>query len=162
MTALAFRNVDASPDDPVAEWPVEGIQTALERGGLTYWRRLAEAIRAQPWGQVARRVEEVLTYSRPYGVADVMERVVGEARRAAETNERQAVAAEVRRLVDESGLTRADFASRIGTSASRLSTYVNGKVTPSASLLLRMRGLAAEAEGALEPRHAPPRDLITI
>jgi DNA-binding transcriptional regulator YiaG len=142
MTGLAFRNVDASPDEPVAEWPVEGIQAALERGSLRYWRRLAEAIQAQPWGQVARRVEAVLAYSRPYGVADVMERVVVEAREAAEGNERRAVAAEIRRLVDESGLTRADFASRIGTSTSRLSTYVNGKVTPSASLLLRMRRLS--------------------
>jgi len=141
MTALAFRNVDASPDDPVAEWPAEGIQAALERGSLAYWRRLAEAIRAQPWGPVARRVEEVLAYSRPYGVAEAMERVVAEAREAAEAGERRAVAAEIDRLVKESGLTRAEFASRIGTSASRLSTYVNGRVTPSASLLLRMRRL---------------------
>lgn len=139
MTGLAFRNVDASPDDPVAEWPAEAIQTTLERGSLTYWRRLAEAIRAEPWGPVARRVEAVLAYSRPYGVAEAMERVIADARDATEADERRAVAAEISRLVDESGLTRAEFASRVGTSASRLSTYVNGKVTPSASLLLRMR-----------------------
>lgn len=141
MTALAFRNVDASPDDPVAEWPVEAIQTALERGSLRHWRRLAGEIRAEPWGPVARRVEAVLTYSRPYGIAEAMERVIADARETTEADERRAVAAEISRLVDESGLTRAEFASRIGTSASRLSTYVNGKVTPSASLLLRMRRL---------------------
>jgi len=77
MTDLVFRNVDASPDQPVSEWPLEGIQAALERGSLTYWRRLAKAIQAEPWGPVA---------------------------------------AEISRLVDESGLTRAEFASRIGTS----------------------------------------------
>jgi DNA-binding transcriptional regulator YiaG len=142
MTGLAFRNVSASPDDPVAEWPIEGIQIVLERGGLTFWRRLAEAIQAEPWGPVARRVEEVLTYSRPYGVANAMERVMANARERTESEERQAVAAEIDRLIDESRLTRAEFASRIGTSASRLSTYVNGRVTPSASLLLRMRNLA--------------------
>jgi len=81
----------------------------------------------------------VLTYSRPYGVANAMEQVVRNARDEAEADERRAVAAEISRLVDESGLTRAEFASRIGTSTSRLSTYVNGKVTPSASLLVRMR-----------------------
>lgn len=43
------------------------------------------------------------------------------------------------RLVRASGLSRAEFASRIGISASRLSTYVTGKVTPSAALLLRIR-----------------------
>lgn len=139
MTALAFRNVDASPDDPVSEWPLEAIQTALQRGGLSHWRRLGKAIRAEPWGPVARRVEEVLTYSRPYGVADAMERIIARTREAAETSERRAVAAEVDRLVRESGLSRAEFASRIGTSASRLSTYATGKVTPSAALLVRMR-----------------------
>lgn len=79
MTELIFRNVDASPDDPVESWPLEAIQTALERGSLGHWRRLSAAIRAQPWGPVARDVEEVLTYSRPYGVAKTMERVIDRA-----------------------------------------------------------------------------------
>lgn len=142
VSTLAFRNVDASPDDLVSEWPQEAIQTALERGWLPHWRRLAEAIQTEPWGQVARRVEEVLAYSRPYGVAKTMERVIARAREAAETSERQAVAAEVAALVQASGLSRTEFASRIGTSPSRLSTYVTGKVTPSAALLLRMRRTA--------------------
>lgn len=51
MTALAFRNVDASPEDPVTEWPLEAVQTALERGGLSHRSRLADAIRAQPWAR---------------------------------------------------------------------------------------------------------------
>lgn len=146
MSPLAFRNVDASPDDPVAEWPLEAIQTALERGGLAHWRTLAEAIQAQPWGPVARRVEEALSYSRPYGVADAMARVIALARDAAEAAEREEVATEVERLVRISGLTRAEFASRIGTSASRLSTYVTGRVTPSAALLVRMRHVATANE----------------
>jgi DNA-binding transcriptional regulator YiaG len=151
MSPLAFRNVDASPGDPVAEWPLEAIQTALERGGLSHWRRLAKAIQAQPWGPVARRVEEVLTYSRPYGVAPAMERVIAAAREAAETAEREAVAAEVDRLVRASGLSRSEFASRIGTSASRLSTYVTGKVTPSAALLVRMRRAHAPRDLSMRP-----------
>jgi DNA-binding transcriptional regulator YiaG len=146
MTELTFRNVTASPDDPVAEWPQEAIQTALERGSLSHWRRLAKAIRAEPWGPVARRVEEVLTYSRPYGVAKAMERIVARARDAAEASERRAVADEVTRLIEKSDLTRTEFASRIGTSTSRLSTYATGKVTPSAALLVRMRSV-----GGAEP-----------
>lgn len=139
MTALAFRNIDTSPDDPVAEWPLEAFQTALERGGLSHWQRLARAICAQPWGPVARGVEEVLTYSRPYGVAFAMERVISLARAEAEAEERRTVALEVDRLVRESGLSRSEFASQIGTSPSRLSTYASGKVTPSAALMVRMR-----------------------
>jgi len=142
VSTLAFRNVDSSPTDPVSQWPQEAIQTALERGGLTDWRRLAAAILAEPWGPLARRVEEVLTYSRPYGVSEAFEQAISNSREAVEAAEREAVAAEIGELVAQSGLSRGEFASRVGTSASRLSTYVNGKVTPSAALLLRMRGAA--------------------
>ena len=140
MSSLTFRNVDASPGDLVTDWPLEAIQTALERGDLSHWRRLGDAIRAEPWGKVARGIEEVLTYSRPYGVTEAMERVIARAREAQEEAERKAVASEIDRLIRSSGLSRAEFASRIGTSASRLSTYATGKVTPSATLLFRMRG----------------------
>lgn len=143
MSTLTFRNVGLSPADPVSTWPVEAIQTALERGGLSDWRRLAKAVMAQPWGPVARRIEEVLRYSRPYGVAELMERVINRARSEAEQAERAAVALEIGRLVERSGLSRADFASQIGTSPSRLSTYATGKVTPSAALMVRMHAVVA-------------------
>jgi DNA-binding transcriptional regulator YiaG len=150
VSALAFRNVDASPDEPVSEWPLEAIQTALERGGLSHWRRLAAAIRAQPWGPIARQVEEVLTYSRPYGVAELMERVIADARDDAAADERATVAADVARLIERSGLSRAEFAALVGTSTSRLSTYVTAKVTPSAALMLRMSRLGAAGQPGRE------------
>ncbi|MDN5914807.1 MAG: hypothetical protein L0I76_06810 [Pseudonocardia sp.] len=77
---LTFRNLDVSPDDPVENWPTEAVLTALERGGLGQWRRLAAAIRADPWGPVAGRVEEALSVTRPYGVSELMETVVASAR----------------------------------------------------------------------------------
>ncbi len=140
---LAFRNVTARPDDPVETWPTEAVQAALERGDLKHWRRLVARIRLQPWGRTARQVEEVLSHSRPYGVAELMEDQIQRARAAAESAERAEVAAEVRRSIAESGLSRTEFASRVGTSPSRLSTYVTGKVTPSATMLLRIRRLGA-------------------
>lgn len=159
MTALAFRNVDVSPEDPVGEWPLEAVQTALERGSLSHWRRLAQAIRAEPWGGVARAVEEVLTFSRPYGVAPLMERVTARAREEAEASEREAVATEVRRVIEASALTRAEFSSRIGTSTSRLSTYTTGKVTPSAAMLVRMRGVAERERPGRESPASSPHDV---
>ena len=63
------------------------------------------------------------------------------ARDAAEADERRQVAEQVRSLIVSSGLTRSQFAMQISTSASRLSTYATGKVTPSATLLLRMQSL---------------------
>ncbi|MGH3899287.1 MAG: helix-turn-helix domain-containing protein [Pseudonocardiaceae bacterium] len=47
--------------------------------------------------------------------------------------------AEIARLQVAFGMARAEFASTIGTSVSRLSTYLSGKVTPSVALLVRMR-----------------------
>lgn len=142
MTALKFRNITVSPDDPVDTWPFEGILAAVERGSLPDWRRLAAAIRADPWGPVARQVLEAIRLSRPYGTAELLEGVVERARKLAADSEREDVAAEVRNLVGRSGLSRQDFAQRIGTSRSRLSTYMAGKVVPSAVLMVRMRRVA--------------------
>ncbi|MGH3692574.1 MAG: helix-turn-helix domain-containing protein [Pseudonocardiaceae bacterium] len=140
--SLVFRNVEVSPEDPVEVWPTEAVLTALERGGLGHWRRLAAAIEQDPWGPVARSVEEALEVSRPYGVGVVMVEVLAAARKRAERAERAAVAAEITRLQAASGMARAEFAAAIGTSTSRLSTYLSGKVTPSAALLVRMRRVA--------------------
>jgi DNA-binding transcriptional regulator YiaG len=139
---LAFRNLAITPDAPVSEWPTEAVQTALERGDLADWHRIVAEIGADPWGKTARQVEEVLSHSRPYGLADAIEAALSRARERAEATERAAVAAGIREAVQRSGLSRAEFASRIGTSASRLSTYASGKVTPSATLMLRIHRVA--------------------
>ena len=139
---LAFRNLTITPDAPVSEWPTEAVQTALERGDLADWHRIVVALQADPWGRTARQVEEVLSYSRPYGIAEAIEAALARARQRTEASERAAVASEIREAVERSGLSQAEFASRIGTSASRLSTYASGKVTPSAMLMVRIRRVA--------------------
>jgi DNA-binding transcriptional regulator YiaG len=144
-TALKFRNVDASPYDPVETWPFEGILAAVERGTLPDWDRLATAIRADPWGPVAQQVLEAVRLSRPYGTTELLEAVVARARRLAIDSERDTVASEVRDLAGRSGLSKQEFADRIGTSRSRLSTYMSGKVVPSATLMVRMRRVALDA-----------------
>lgn len=144
-TALKFRNVDASPDDPVETWPFEGILAAVERGTLPDWDRLATAIRVDPWGPVAQQVLEAVHLSRPYGTTELLEAVVARARQLTINSERDNVASEVRDLVGRSGLSKQDFAERIGTSRSRLSTYMSGKVVPSATLMVRMRRVALHA-----------------
>jgi DNA-binding transcriptional regulator YiaG len=144
-TALKFRNLDASPEDPVETWPFEGILAAVERGTLPDWHRLANAIKADPWGPVAQQVLEAVHLSYPYGTAELLEAVVAQARKLAIDSERENVASEVRDLVARSGLSRQDFAERIGTSRPRLSTYISGKVIPSATLMVRMRRVALRA-----------------
>lgn len=142
---LAFRNLSISPDAPVSSWPTEAVQTALERGDLDHWRRMVAEVNRDPWGRVARQIQEVLTHSRPYGIAEAMDRVLARARERAETREREHVAAEVRQAITMSRLSRSEFASRIGTSSSRLSTYARGRVTPSAALMVRMHRVAEMA-----------------
>jgi DNA-binding transcriptional regulator YiaG len=146
-TALRFRNVTVSPDDPVETWPFEGVLAAIERGTLPDWRRLAEAIQADPWGPVAQQVLEAIRLLSPYGTTELLQGVVERARTLAADAERAQVAAEVSGLVKHSGMSQQDFAERIGTSGSRLSTYISGKVMPSAALMVRMRRVASHRRG---------------
>lgn len=146
MSALRFRNIDASVDDPVETWPFEGILAAVERGTLPDWRRLAAAIRVDPWGPVAQQVLEAVELSRPYGTTELLTTVIERARKDAAAAEREAIAEETRNLVEGSGLSRQEFALRLGTSRPRLSTYMSGTVTPSAALMLRVRRVAAQAQ----------------
>ena len=148
MSSLRFRNVDASPDDPVESWPFEGLLAAVQRGTLPDWRRIARAIEADPWGPVARGVLEAVAISRPYGTTALFEAIVNHAREEATESERAAVAAEIRDLIRGSGLSVREFAERCGTSRTRLSTYMSKKVVPSAALLVRMRRVARSASGA--------------
>lgn len=88
----------------------------------------------------------MLTYCRPYGIANAMEAVISRARSRAEQQERAEVAAEVRQAIERSGLSRAEFAQALGTSTSRLSTYASGKVAPSATLMVRIQHLLRRLE----------------
>jgi predicted XRE-type DNA-binding protein len=146
MSALKFRNITASVDDPVETWPFEGILAAVERGTLPDWRRLAVAARADPWGPVAQQILEAVELSRPYGTSELLTAVIERARQDTADAEREQVAGEIRDLVARSGLSQHDFALRLGTSRPRLSTYMSGKVTPSASLMIRMRRVAEQAQ----------------
>lgn len=139
---LLLRNVDVDLRAPVDTWPYEALVSVIERGLVSDWIPILRAIRADPWGPVARDVEHYLGYAQPYGVGQLLTRAIGRARAANADDERRAVAARVRRLVADSGLTPTEFARRIGTSRSRLSTYRTGSVTPSAALMLRMERTA--------------------
>ncbi len=136
---LLFRNIDVDPSADFCDWPTEAINTAIERGSLRHWSRIAAAIGRDPWGPVTRRVEEVLASTRPYGVAVGMDHHIVEARTRAVAEEKSQVSAELRSLLEDSQLSAAQFASRLGTSPSRLSTYLSGQVVPSATLIVRAR-----------------------
>lgn len=141
---VPFRNVDV--DAPLDTWPYEAIVTLIERGTIGDWVMITRAIDDDPWGNVARQVEEYLGYEHPYGVAPLLHRAIVRSRRAAEARERDTVAAEVTDLVSRSGLSLTELASRVGTSRSRLSTYRSGRVTPSATMMNRLRTVVDRQE----------------
>ncbi len=139
---LRFRNIDFDPRTSVETWPSEAVATAIERGSITQWRAIAAAIRDDPWGDLARTVQELTADGEPYGVGRGLSRAVLRARGRWEQEERETVARAFRDLRDASGLTAGSFARRLGTSSSRMSTYLTGQVMPSAALMVRARRVA--------------------
>lgn len=142
------RNVDFDPTSDVESWPYEALVTVIERGTIGDWLLLTVAIDRDPWGVVARQVEDYLACEQPYGVAPLLARAIVRARAQMQDREREEVAAEVGRLISRSGLAMAELASRVGTSRSRLSTYRSGRVVPSATFLNRLRRVVNQVRPA--------------
>lgn len=132
--ALQFRNLDITPDAPVDEWGVEGLLAAIDRGDLSHWQRIVRAIRRDPHGSVSVELDQALDLAEDSGVERLMRDALERAREGMEGIVRR----NVDRYIRRSGVRASEFARRIGTSPSRLSTYRTGKVVPSAVLLLRM------------------------
>jgi hypothetical protein len=129
-------------DQPVEFWPTSAIRSALQGGDIDTWKRIAAALKRDPFGRTARQVEEVLDGTRPYGISKAMWEVLERARTHLEANERTEVARHVRLLIERSGLAQQEFSARIGVAPEDLATYLDGSVSPSASLMIRIRRLS--------------------
>lgn len=129
-------------DTPVEFWPTASIRDALHSGDITVWQRIVVAIKRDPYGRTARQVEEVLNSAAPYGVSQALTEVLVRARNHLENNERAETARHVRILMERSGLGVEEFASRIGVDPLDFSAYLSGTVSPTASLMIRMRRLS--------------------
>ena len=134
-----YQHVD---DTPVEFWPTDSIREALHSGDITVWQRIVVAIKRDPYGRTARQVEEVLNSAAPYGVSQALTEVLARARNHLESNERTEAARHVRILMERSGLSAEEFASRIGVNPSDLATYLDATISPPASLMIRMRRLS--------------------
>lgn len=75
-----------------------------------------------------------------------------------EVEERAEVAAALRESLRRSGLTQAAFARHLGTSATRLSTYLSGTTIPSAALYVRALRLGTAFERVRELGLMTPDD----
>jgi DNA-binding transcriptional regulator YiaG len=135
---LRFRNLDFDPSTPMDLWPAEAIETVIDRGSLSDWRRLADAIRRNPWGSAARTTETVISWNEHYGVDALMSNVIRHAREDLTLRGRIGYATQIRSWRTETGMTLRQFALAAGTSASRLSAYENAKVSPTTDVLARL------------------------
>jgi hypothetical protein len=78
--SLQFRNIDFDREAPMDRWPAEAIEMVMDRGSLSDWRVLAEAIRRDPWGPAARTAETVAGRGEHYGVDALIASVIRRAR----------------------------------------------------------------------------------
>ena len=129
-------------DQPVEFWSTAAIRSALQGGDIATWKRIAAALKRDPYGRTARQVEEVLEGTRPYGISKALWEVLERARAHLEANERAEVARHVGLLIERSGLGQHEFASRIGVDPGDLAAYLEGSRSPSASLMIRIRRLS--------------------
>jgi DNA-binding transcriptional regulator YiaG len=137
-----FRNLDFDAALALDQWPAEAIETIIDRGSLSDWRRLTDAIRRNPWGPAARTTETVTAWGEHYGVDALMSDVVRRARQDITQQGRAEYAAQIRGWRTQSGMTLRELARAAGTSASRLSDYENAKVAPTTDVLARLKHAA--------------------
>ena len=138
----AQRGPGGDTDQPVEFWATAAIRSAMQGGDIDTWKRIAAALKRDPYGRTARQVEEVLEGTRPYGISKALWEVLERARTHLEANERSEVARHVRLLIDRSGLDQVEFASRIGVAPEDLAGYLDGSTSPTASLMIRIRRLS--------------------
>lgn len=129
--------------------PLRTVEEARELFGtddIRLWRGQAALIAANPWGPYPIELERML---REAGLTVPADRAADCAelyRRRTEKHERMEIARFIRQAVESSGMLQRDFAKLIGTSASRLSTYMSGGVTPSAAMMLRIARVSRDLE----------------
>lgn len=135
---LRFRNLEVTPEDPVELWGVEGILTAIERGGVDDWRKVVRTAVADPAGEVAADLAQALEIAEAPGSAAVVRAML----KYASLSAREATVLRLRQAFLSTEYSQAEAAKHLDTSASRLSTYLSGKVMPSAEFLVRIEALA--------------------
>ena len=138
---LRFRNIDATPADPVSMWGFEGMLAAIDRGYLQDWDKLARAVAAEP--ELRDDFNDALAAAESRAAAKAVE-LLGA--KHAMTDGARALA-RLRRAAWKTGLTQEQLAVELGTSRTRLSSYLNGRVTPSMDVLVAVERIADERIG---------------
>ena len=138
---VSYRNVDVDETAPLATWPAEAIEILVDRGNLSDWHRLAAALAEDPWGPLARTVEEIIALDCHYGVDRILERVLQRERQRCTLIGRRRYADHLRSLRRSAGLSMRELAAAAGTSAARISDYENARMSPTTDVLARLEDI---------------------
>jgi hypothetical protein len=98
-----------------------------------------------PYGEVAKDLVQALELAESHGGRALLQAILDQAREAPEMT----VSRQIRWLVWQTGLTMGQVAERLGTSRTRLSSYYHGRVTPSATFMVRLAKLARSRRNQL-------------
>jgi DNA-binding transcriptional regulator YiaG len=156
--SVLFRNVVVDETAPLGTWPPEAIEILVDRGSLSDWRRIAAALAQDPWGPLARTVEEIVGLDSHYGVDRILEQVLHRERERQTLAGRRRYADRLRRLRQSAGLSMRELAAAAGTSAARISDYENAKVAPTTDVLARLEDVLERRRDATED--LPPHQLL--
>lgn len=75
-----FRNVNASPADPIESWPYEVYAATLQYGNIFDWRVFSQEIRRDPHGPVADKMWTVVHELPNLDMSPLFFSIVGHAR----------------------------------------------------------------------------------
>lgn len=159
--ALMLEGVDLDLNLPLVRREAE-LVGVVGAGSVLEWRHHLSMIAVNPWSPYSRQLAELARQAGRPPVAEVIERYTAVCREQDQERVQKQVTEEIRRLVTVSGATQREFAQWLGTSAPRLSTYLSGAVTPSASLMLRMKRVSRllqerETSPTVRPEHSRSR-----
>ena len=146
---LLAVSVDTDEPAPMPDNPEE-LRALVEDHGLDVWRPLLANVAANPFGPDGGRLAELAHQAGLGDAARAIEACTTEFRRQVEDAEREEVSQEIKDLLALCGYSQRRFAKHIGTSGPRLSTYVNGLVIPSATMMVRIRRCATELAAGAE------------
>ena len=152
---VSMRFMLQGMDEGVPAPPIETVEEFLDcfaNESLAGWRRHLLHYALEPWSPYTRQLTELAAEAGNEYYIDGLDRFLRALRDETNAQERQSVAAEMHRLVAGTEITQREFARRVGTSPSRLSSYLSGSATPSAAMFLRIRRAALD----LSPSVAKP------
>lgn len=132
----SLRHLDYGPEATIEDVGLAGLQAILDGGGVEDWRDILRAVRQDPWGSVARRVERLLPYLESYGTAPALAAWLHRCRAG--------IRGPVRSLAElrQAGrLTQREFAERLGVSQAQVARVEQGANPTLRSLRRYLAGL---------------------